>query len=88
MFLIYQYDGTLFLLSQFQCQYALPLALQGGIGDVMMNEMKVEKYKVPSISTLSNLRSDLGPICDMILSAMKLYRATRWLRATIRTSYI
>lgn len=45
----------------------------------MMAEMKIEEYRVPSISTLNNLRSDLGPICD-VLSAIKLCRATRWLQ--------
>ena len=45
----------------------------------MMSEMKIEEYVVPSISTLSKIRSDLGPICD-VLSAIKLCRATRWLQ--------
>ena len=45
----------------------------------MMIEMKIEEYKVPSIPTLSKIRSDLHPICD-ILAAIKLCRAVRWLQ--------
>ena len=45
----------------------------------MMIEMKIEEYKVPSIPTLSKIRSDLHPICD-VLAAIKLCRAVRWLQ--------
>jgi len=42
----------------------------------MIKQMKIEEYKVPSIPTLSKIRSDLGPICD-VLVAIKLCGAVR-----------
>ena len=44
-----------------------------------IHEMKVERHKAPSTPTLSKIRSDLHPICD-VLAAIKLCRAVRWLQ--------
>ena len=45
----------------------------------MMEEMNIDELETPAYGTLVALRSDLGPVCD-VLTAIKLARAKRWLQ--------